>query len=298
MEKELIITQMATKTIIDNYKEDIDKLQNWLSAWDAPKYCYRLPCYLRESDKNKIIIPAGLDKQQLENHLKGYKLKYINKKNDLDIFNTINLKIDKKYPPRDHGQLSAINFLMKNNTQKFLNAQTDFGKTYCCISYIVKSKKLPIILVDQLSLANQWIESIIKFTGITKDEIFIISGKETIDKLLNMDKRKLKKYKFYICLHDTLSTYMDKRLENVTELFQYLKIGTKIYDEAHTRFTNIIYIDELTNCESIYVTATPSRSNPTENSLYKRVFQNCLYFKSLKEENEDKFRNVIIIKWK
>jgi len=297
MKEKLLIKKMATKMIIENYKEDVDSLQNWLSAWNPKKFCYKFSCYLREEDQNRIIVPGALDIQQLEKHLSKFNLEYEDLRSKLDPHRKV--KFSLKFPPRDYKQNKAIQFLKKEpHTQKFLNADTDFGKTYCCLNYVFHSGKLPIVMVDQLSLAKQWVESILFFTTIKEDEIYLISGQKSIDKLLKMKKDELEKYKFFIGMYLTLETYTNNNnLESLTKLFSMLQIGLKVYDEAHVRMVNIAYIDELTNCESLYLTATPGRSEPIENALYKRIFRNVTFFKSLNEKTTDKFRNVIFFKW-
>jgi hypothetical protein len=62
--------------------------------------------------------------------------------------------------------------------------------------------------------------------------------------------------------------------EAIHQLFMKLKIGLKIYDEAHKEFLNTTYIDCYTNTKkTIYLTATPKLSSPKANYIFQNVFK-------------------------
>ena len=72
-----------------------------------------------------------------------------------------------------------------------------------------------------------------------------------------------------------------------------LKCSIKIYDEAHLYFDNLCKIDFHTNMKkTIYLTATPERSNNDENSIYQLYFKNIPAI-SLFDENTDPHVNYI-----
>ena len=72
-------------------------------------------------------------------------------------------------------------------------------------------------------------------------------------------------------MHRTMSNYIEDDHELINELFNHLNISYKIYDEAHLEYENINTIDMLTTPPSLYITATPSRSNYLEDRVYKIV---------------------------
>jgi superfamily II DNA or RNA helicase len=289
-----LITVYPTKIVLGNYEENSSpKLEKGLSVWDKTLFRYSFSAFLYDDETRDLIIPGGFDF--------GYLTKlfprdqYVNKKQEVNPYNKV--KFSLKYPARDMIQTEAIKFLTDTkNPQKFLCLPTGKGKTYCSIHYVFKSMKLPIVLVDQENLMEQWKKSILHFTSVKEEEIFLISGKDSILKLMKMTKKELSKYKWFIAIHRTLNNYLENNYEDIDKLFNHLGIGVKLYDEAHVEFKNIFLIDSLTNTESIYITATPSRSDPIEDNVYQKIFKDVPMFK-LDDDVLERYHNVIIAKY-
>jgi len=289
-----MITAYPTKIVIDNYElGSVPKIEKSLSVWDKTIFQYVFSAFLYDDETKELVIPGGYSLTYL---LKLFSRdEYINKRKQVDPYNET--KFSLKYPARDSIQQEAINFLLKNiNLQKFLCLPTGKGKTYCSIHYVFKTRKLPITFVDQENLMEQWKKSILYFTSIKEEEIFLISGKNTIDKLMKMNKKELSKYKWFIAIHRTIANYIDEDFDNAEKMFTHLGIGVKLYDEAHVEYKNIVLVDSLTNTESIYITATPSRSDPIEDSVYQRIFKDVPMFK-LDDDILERYHNVIIVKY-
>jgi superfamily II DNA or RNA helicase len=289
-----MITLFPTKIVLNNYDAgDSSELEKSLSVWDKTIFSYNFSAFLHDDVKRELIIPGGFDMSKLKSIFP--RDEYTNKKNETNPYNQVSFSL--KFPARDDIQRGAIDFLLKNkNPQKFLCLPTGKGKTYCSIHYVHKCKKLPLVLVDQENLMEQWKKSILHFTSVKEEEIFLISGKSSIEKLMKMKKTELKKYKWFIAIHKTLSNYLEKDMENIEKLFSYLGIGVKLYDEAHVEYKNIFYIDALSNTESVYITATPTRSNPIENTVYQRMFRDVPMFK-VHDDALTRYHNVIIVKY-
>lgn len=289
-----MITIYPTKIVLNNYDAGASsELEKSLSVWDKTIFSYNFSAFLHDDVKRELIIPGGFDMGKLKSIFP--RDEYINKRNETNPYNQVSFSL--KFPARDDIQRGAIDFLLKTkNPQKFLCLPTGKGKTYCSIHYVHKSKKLPLVLVDQENLMEQWKKSILHFTSVKEDEIFLISGKSSIEKLMKMKKTELKKYKWFIAIHKTLSNYLEKDMENIERLFSHLGIGVKLYDEAHVEYKNIFYIDALSNTESVYITATPTRSNPIENTVYQRMFKDVPMFK-VHEDALTRYHNVIIVKY-
>jgi len=166
--------------------------------------------------------------------------------------------------------------------------------TYCAINYVTKSGKIPIIIVDNDKILNQWKESFMKFTDIKEEELFTISGSSTIKKLM---KQTNNPYKVYLASHRTLDSYCDGNWELLNDLFQKLGIGNKIFDEAHIEWRNIFYIDINTDVKhTIYLTATPARSQYNEQEVYSRLFDGIVTF-GLTESRKEKYIRYIEYLW-
>jgi superfamily II DNA or RNA helicase len=289
-----MIKLYPTKIVITNYqpgeKEDMER---FLSVWDKVIFDYSFSAFLLDEDKEEIVIPGGYDLNELRRFFP--REEYEDHRDNLDPYRKV--KFSLKFPPRNQNQKNAIDFLVKTKSaQKFLCLPTGAGKTYCSIHYTLRSGKLPMTLVDTENLAEQWKKSILFFTNIKEEEIFMIKGKDSINKLLKMKKDELKKFKWFIASHRTIGAFMGDDMEKLDGLFKHLEIGVKLYDEAHVEMKNIFYMDSVTNTESVYITATPNRSNPQDQKVYKRMFADVPMFR-LKEGDVERYHNVMVVKY-
>ena len=208
--------------------------------------------------------------------------------------------------PRDELQNESIDFLVENeSSQKFLSLKPGSGKTYCAINFVTKKKLTPIVIVDNNKILNQWKESFLKFTDLKDEDVFIITGSPTIRKLL---KNVNNQYKVYLASIRTLKSYCSNGSDEdddcdwslLDNLFSKLGIGIKIFDEAHVEWRSIFYIDLYTNIkENIYLTATPTRSNPFEQVVYNNIFGSCDIFgnKFSKTTKDEKYIYYINYNW-
>ena len=285
-----MITYLPTKILISDIDEkSLKSIHYSLSVWDKVRFKYKFTAYFYDEENQEVILPGGYNRLKLEeilydhNHIDRTSINYSHRRR--------NKVIKLKYDPRDDLQERAIEFLKKDYSQKFLCLNTGDGKTYCTIAYLTKKRTIPMIFIDLDILCQQWKNSILKFTDVKEDEIYIISGNKSIDSLMNMSSDKLAKYKFFICFYKTINTIInDNKLEG---FFKYLDIGTKVYDEAHTNYEAIFKIDCITNCESVYLTATPHRSDPIEDKVFQNMFHSVKKFFS--NSNSEKYHNVNVI---
>lgn len=209
------ITIFPTKIVIDGYYERNPSIESPLSVYDEVTHSYTFQAFIKDEENNRITIPSGYSvnylckmyptyevidkKKEIDSHLKKYKSKY---------------KINMKYDFKDDLQKNANSFLNEGlrykTMQRFLCMQTGGGKTYNTVRYIVDNKERPIIFVDQDSLGQQWIDRIQEYTDVKKEEIYYISGKISIDKLMNMNNNDIQNIKFFICCYRTLMNAFEK----------------------------------------------------------------------------------------
>jgi len=199
-----------------------------------------------------------------------------------------------KNNPRDDLQKEAIKFLnkMKNdnkNRSRFLSLETGSGKTYVTINFISSLKKKPMVIVDSLDLASQWKREFLNHTDLLDSDIIILSGQDSVDKEMKNPSAKV-----YIAIHRTLGNMLNEDNNSINKLMNKLKIGFRVFDESHVEFGNICKINSLSNVEyTLYLTATPSRSNFKDKSLYAKVFEKVPYFNGKDIANE-KYHTVIL----
>lgn len=277
---------------IFNYELNSHKtFENSLKVYSSVSHSYTYQAFFFNEKEKKLIIPGGYSVTRLKKYFPDEEINY----NVSNNYNYKKISFKLKFPARSSLQNKALSFLSNNkdSMQKFLCLETGGGKTYCAINYINHIKKLPLILVDQESLALQWKKQFMFFTDIKEEEFFYISGKKSLETLLKKTKKELNKIKVFIGVHRTLKNFIEEDEKNIKDLFDKLQIGIKIFDEAHVEYKNIFLIDSLTNTESLYLTATPKRSDQQENKLYQNMFFDVPKFFG----NLENYHNVIIINY-
>jgi superfamily II DNA or RNA helicase len=265
--------------VINDYKlGDCPKLEYFFRLFDpvCHKYYFKGIEYIEE--ESKLIIPRGIDIYFIEN-LFNEEPK-LDKTNDK--YSYFDNPIMIKSLPRDEVQKEALRFILgegeysytKNKSQLSVNLNTGAGKTYLTVAAIAYWCIRTAIITNSIGWLEQWNKRLIEYTDMKEDEIYLISGSGSIARLLN-GMKDLSKIKVYLISHDTIKSYGDKYgWDKVTELFKLLEIGLKVYDEAHLYFDNICRIDYYTNTyKTIYLTATPARSDREENDIYQLYFK-------------------------
>jgi hypothetical protein len=163
----------------------------------------------------------------------------------------------------------------RSKSQLSLNLNPGAGKTYLSIAAVSIMLVRTIMITSSIDWINQWKKCILEYTNIQDDEIYLLIGSGSIARLLN-GMNDIKKYKFILASHATIKSFGDKYgWDKVGDLFKLMKVGLKIYDEAHLEFDNICSIDFATNTmKTLYLTATPGRSDQNENVIYQTAFKN------------------------
>lgn len=284
----LIIKQ--TRMEITNYDiGDCPVIENTFRLFDPlyHKYFYKGIYY--DENRRILYLPRGIDIRWVENKL-GINAIYDPIPDEFDILED---PIMLKYLPRDDVQKEALRFMIgveefenvKTASMLSVNLNTGKGKTYCSIATMAWLNMRSMVITSTIGWLNQWKDFILEYTNIKKDEIYYISGAASIQKLF---KRDASKYKVILVSHNTIKSYGDNYGWNkVGELFLYLKIGIKFYDEAHLNFENMCMIDFHTNTfKTYYVTATPSRSNEGEDRIFQFYFKNIPSIDLFDQDND------------
>ena len=293
MEPKILVKH--TRIEISNYElGDCPKLEYIFSVWDPVTHRSYPKGIEYNADEKKLILPRGMDISWLENHFNAEAV--VDRKCD-DFINCNPIPI--KYLAKDERQLQILKFLLgegkynytKTKSQLSCNSTTGSGKTFVTVASICFSGSRAIIITNSLQWLNQWKARIMEYTPLTERDMYMIAGIGSINKLLC---RNPLDYKIFLVSHSTIKSYGDNHgWDKVTELFKYLQCSMKIYDEAHLYFDNLCKIDFHTNIKkTIYLTATPERSNEEENTIYQLYFKNIPAI-SLFDENTDPHVNYI-----
>lgn len=273
------IVVRKSSILINNYDMgDSYSLERFFSVWDKLTHQSYPKGIYYNTEKHFCIVPRGIDVSFLEN-IFGENAYYEDTFDPMDAVDPIMLK----YLPRDDTQKIALDFVLglhqyqgnSYRSQLSLNLNTGAGKTYVAIAMASYISQRMAMITSSIGWINQWRDCILEYTDTTEEEIYIISGVGSIAKILN-GMKDIKQYKFILISHSTIRSYGEKYgWEAVGELFKILRIGIKVYDEAHLNFDNICMIDFFTNTNrTIYLTATPARSDNSENIIYQMALKN------------------------
>ncbi|MGL5329438.1 MAG: DEAD/DEAH box helicase family protein [Peptostreptococcaceae bacterium] len=286
--------------IINNYNlGDSPRLENFFSVYDRICHASFLKGIEYIEEEKKLILPRGIDIYFLES-LFGEKA-MVDRRND-EYEKTDPIMI--KYLPRDDVQKEALCFMLgeklqyrdnKSKSQLSVNLNTGVGKTYCAIATVSYLCLRSIIITSSTGWLEQWKKCIVEYTDTRPNEIYMLTGTPSVLSLL---KKDMSKYKFILASHATIKSYGDRfGWDKVTELFKYMKVGLKFYDESHLNFDNMTKIDYYTNTfRTYYVTATPARSSEEENKIFQLYFKNVPAIDLFNEE-EDPHTQYIAMKY-
>ena len=274
MEKKIVLYN--TRIDIHGYEiGDCEELESSLCVWN--QIYFRLePRGLQYNEKEKILsVPRGIDVNFLVSKLKlpVYTDTNYNK------FDKVNLKL--KYEPRNDIQIKSLAFLTGEGKFKYtqeysqlsLNLDTGDGKTYCVIASLCLHKMKAIIITHTENIKDQWKKSLIKFTNIDPRRICDLSGTKKMEDMFTED---IEDYDMYLVNHGTIQSYAKKNgWENLNRFFEYIRVGIKVFDEAHLHFKSIINVDLNTNVhKTFYLTATFERTDKSEDRVFHLCFKN------------------------
>ena len=264
-----------TSIQISPYNEEnrCETLETGLSVYNQDYFRLDPIGYDYRPETETLIIPRSVSLRVLENTFNCP----VTIDRTHDEIEKARIKLNSE--PRNDLQRKAIAFLLgkgeyediATHSRLMLELDTGIGKTYCAIAAISYMKVKGAIILNSKKLMAQWKDKLQEYTNLSDKEIYTVAGSASIDRIM---KGKCEKCKIFLVSHNTVTTYANKHgWDSITELFQKMKIGVKVFDEAHQRLANTIMIDLYTNTKrTYYLTATAERSNYRENKLFIRVY--------------------------
>ena len=277
------------------YMGDCDRIEKSLSYYDEV-YHKNVPIgYYLNNDR--LYIPRGVNLMMLQNLL-GVIPNISNRPDKSGYLKNYSMRVS----PKSEIQKEAINFLLtldkfskyRNRSQFGLNLDTGDGKTYCMINAIITMNMKTLIIVHKTRLKTQWKEEFLTMSDIPDDEIVDITGSAIINSILSDDSPK---GSIFIMNHQTIESYAKLYgWDHVKLFFEHLKIGIKVFDEAHKFFHDILMIDFFSNTyRTYYLTATFGRGAPKEIPIFKRAFTNVCRFGEETFDYEEKRKHINLI---
>ena len=261
------IKVLYSSIIIENYQKN-GKLEKMLQKWDEVTYSVSFSAYRVIENPNgslTMVIPRSFPLALLEIMFPDHNTVYVN-----DMTEIPTVHIECKGKPRDDLQENCITYMLETDKrpQLLLHLRVGEGKTWLALKYISEVSRLAVIIVDEEKTLKQWKDRIIEHTDIKEEEIGIIQGSASFEKILkNKDK-----YRIYLGIHRTFHNIIEKDKKYLNSFFRQLGIGVKVFYEAHFEWQNIFAIDSYTNVrKTIYLTGTASKSNWKDDKLLSYI---------------------------
>lgn len=290
-------------TFADDYGDLRKRLMYRFSIYDEITHKYNqmlmsiIPTKDETLDKDRYVdvhIYGRISDFELENLFINQKVKV---NYDFDEYDVVDIEL--KNQPRNDDQKFLIDFLCGNlnfrytkpHPQLLVGADTSFGKTYCTINALTSYRAKFLIIVPTTTLITNWCEEFEKHTDLVASEDLLVLN-PTVYRELKEGTRDISQYKGFLVTHASITDIGNNYgWTEITWLFKALRIGTKVFDEIHKNFRNLVLTDLFTDTyKTLYLSATIKRSDMKETTMLNKFFKNMLYFgKEMIQQRSEKF---------
>lgn len=281
--KEKVIRVFNTHIEVEPYElHECMELELSLSKKDKPTHSLIPIGYYYDEGNSRLFIPRGVSTNELEQWFHVIPIYMDSRSNTVPLRET-----ELCIGPRDDLQKNAIDFLLQRGdytnttgyTQMGLNLPTGTGKTYCMIHALLKLRSRALIVCHNRKIRSQWFEGFHSYTKVDRRRMVLIASRETINYFLDGTLNPLD-YDYFITLHQTLIHFANNAdWYELKRFIDLLQVDSKVIDEAHLYFENSLMIDYFSNVPmTFYLTATFGRSDPQQNTIYRKAFSRVFRF--------------------
>lgn len=286
--------------ITDYSLGDNPEFEKALSVFNERRWKYDRKVGYYIPELKEFRISRGYDLGVLASYFQGYNVKV-----DNDAYPADKVDIKLLAAPRDDEQRVGITFMcsqgeFKHNskfTTLMVDMNTGSGKTFCGVATSCFMQARTMVIVPFGILLDQWKESYLKFTSLEENEIKIVQGSKTCEKIL---EGKFKNVKIFIFSADTIASFCERHgpLETI-EMLRATNCYMKIVDEVHRDIKTVAMIEALTNFHmNFYMSASPGRAQSKENWIFKTCYKNVPRFGSKFKVKEEKHINILVKKYR
>ena len=191
---------------------------------------------------------------------------------------TVSIKVEAE--PRNEKQAEMLDFLLGDNSfsklkkkpRRALFADTGTGKTFLTLKYIAETDAFAMINCPDNKAIKTWLDEILKFTDIAKEEIAIVQGRAKLKSVLkNKDK-----YKIVLMSGPTLGAMILKgEYDQVSAFFEEMQFTLTVHDEVHLNMLAVFFMELCTSTKkTLYLTATPGRRIYKEDKILASMLPN------------------------
>ena len=272
----MILIKRSHLQVTDYQWNDSRSLEFKFSVYNLGTREYEYKAMDWNGETKTLYLPRGMDIRMVETLTRSKAV--IDK--SCDEWDKIG-KVMIKYLPKNEIQQKTIRFILglgdydytAGYSQLSINLMTGKGKTYVAIASMAYEETRFMVITSIRGWLQQWAEKALEYTDFTPKNILNLTA-PVITKIL-AGKLDLSGIKMVTSTHSTLGDYASKHgWDKIDLLFNALRIKYKIFDEAHLYFDSMSMIDFHSNTyKTLYLTASPYRSDDKENEIYRRYFE-------------------------
>jgi superfamily II DNA or RNA helicase len=265
-----------SRIVIKDYTQPVSWLERSLSVWDPKIHSVTFQGFVtmeRVGEPPELVVPGGVHFSDIK-ALRGLEVVDLRK---AAAWKWKKIKAEMRNKPQDQVQVDSVNFLLgegrfSQETQNYLVLATSKGKTFCSLNHIVRSGKLAVVFADQDHILDQWAREALKHTTMEAGDILVLKGTDRIRDLRRLGSDH--PYKLILASHKTVSAFAAKEgYPSMASVLERAGVGIKVFDEAHTEWLNTLMLDlHCDVSETVYLSATPIRSNVSENKVYQEIY--------------------------
>lgn len=279
--------------IINNLDEVPNDITYSLGKWDKVYYKIEPIGYFYNEKTKELRIPSSYPLNYLTNIFPD---RYIIKNTDFKITR------DQKYMltgrPKNYIQAHELAYMLgqppyevtNKCSQLYVDLDTGEGKTFCGIAACCYYQCTSVIFIPPISkVADQWMESIDKFTTLRRNEYLYVKGSKVC---LDIIDGKYDNVKIFIIPRSTILAFVrmyDNDWGVFERLMAHINPSVQIMDEAHMNFSTMVNILCHTSVpKTYYMSSSPTRSDISEKKIYNKIFKDVpKYGKSLKSKEQN-----------
>ena len=214
--------------------------------------------------------------------------KFVNLKNyikDKPVLNYGSRNIINDFSPKSDDQKEIIDFLLgldkyskiKNKPRRGLFTETGSGKTFSTLKAIATESHFAFINCPDDKAILTWKQEIAKFTDILPEEIAVIVGRKSLDKIVE----KKEQYKLVLGSSKTFSSLIaSSDYAIIDAFFNDMEFSLIAHDESHLNLTVAFILEMITQPKrTYYLTATPGRRLYKESKLLENMMpsDDCIF---------------------
>lgn len=162
-----------------------------------------------------------------------------------------------------------------NHFKWFVNCPQGFGKTFISIFAMHYFRVNTLIMCYSTDILQQWKEKIEEYTNFPMRRVITLDSGKLITMIIG-GEFPIDEYSIFLATPGILTNYGEKHgYECIHQLFEKLKLGLKIYDEAHRNLGRITKIDALTSvAKTIYLSGDFAQASKYKTVFMRRMFEN------------------------